>query len=67
MKCEICGYGPTHGTSVYRINPKGEIGRWRCMAHKPDNGDTEILRIVADLERQGDAVTNDAAKGGGDE
>jgi hypothetical protein len=54
-----------NGVSLYRINPKGEIGRWRCMAHKPDNGDTEILTIVADLERQFGATTSDAAKGNG--
>jgi hypothetical protein len=54
-----------NGVSLYRINPKGEIGRWRCMAHKPDNGDTEILTIVADLECQLGATTSDAAKGSG--
>jgi hypothetical protein len=35
MKCEICGKGPISGTSVYRINPKGETGRWCCEVHLP--------------------------------
>jgi hypothetical protein len=63
MKCEVCGMGPVSGTSLYRINPKGEFGRWRCMVHRIPSDDVEILQIVAELERKGGAETNDAAKG----
>jgi hypothetical protein len=35
MKCEICGQGPMHGTSVYRTGEKGpgKDPHWRCQFH----------------------------------
>ena len=33
MKCEICRLGPADGLSVYRVNPKGQEGIWRCKPH----------------------------------
>lgn len=35
MKCEICGQGPlgVNSVTVYRVNPKGVKGIWRCLVH----------------------------------
>lgn len=45
MKCEICGKGPSDGTNLFRQNPKGETGIWRCAAHsKPVEDD--LVKIV---------------------
>ena len=33
MKCEICGIGSMQGVTLYRRNPKGETGIWRCAEH----------------------------------
>lgn len=33
MKCEICGKSVSDGTTLYRQNPKGEKGIWRCKEH----------------------------------
>ena len=49
MKCEICGKSVSDGTSLYRQNPKGEKGIWRCKEHvsciPPD-----VVEIVDILE-----------------
>ena len=31
--CDICGRGPEQGVTVFRANPKGQIGIWRCKDH----------------------------------
>lgn len=46
MKCETCNQGPADGTDLYRINRKGEPGRWRCLAHMPSPPNTELRTIV---------------------
>jgi hypothetical protein len=33
MKCEICNNGPQQGVTVFRVNEKGVMGRWRCREH----------------------------------
>lgn len=33
IACEICHLGPEDGVNVFRANPKGEVGIWRCKAH----------------------------------
>jgi hypothetical protein len=54
MKCEICGQGPMHGVSVFRANPKGQKGIWRCDAHLGDTKpDPEVRELVAILESGG--------------
>jgi hypothetical protein len=30
MKCEICNRGVPDGVDLYRVNPKGIEGIWRC-------------------------------------
>lgn len=32
MKCIICGKGPRQLT-LYRINAKGQPGKWACVEH----------------------------------
>lgn len=46
MKCETCGGKPADGVDLYRVNRKGEAGRWRCLAHMPSPPDPELRRIV---------------------
>lgn len=49
VQCEVCGQGPINGVSVFRQNPKGEKGRWRCEAHlekQPDPGVRELVSIL---------------------
>lgn len=50
MKCEVCGLGPEEGTTVYRQNPLGEVGRWRCREHSQAVYDAELARLVDVLE-----------------
>lgn len=28
--CEVCEKGPADGKTLYRVNPKGVPGIWRC-------------------------------------
>ena len=55
MKCEVCHRGPEQGITLYRVNPKGEIGRWRCDHHMDElqrNGvDPEVGEVVKAIER----------------
>lgn len=40
LKCEVCGV-PGSQTAMFRANPKGEKGRWRCelcLDVPPDEG-----------------------------
>ncbi len=51
MRCEICRLGPArHNVTVYRINPVGETGRWRCLqhlgAHKVDPETRELVEVL---------------------
>lgn len=50
MKCEVCNQGPMHGVSVFRTNPKGEKGIWRCEPHLETKPDPEVLEIVSIIE-----------------
>jgi len=39
MKCMMCGAGPSEdggGTSIFRLNDKGQTGVWACRAHYAD-------------------------------
>ena len=49
MKCEICGKSSTDGATLYRQNPKGETGTWRCKAHV-SYIPTDVVEIVDILE-----------------
>lgn len=50
MRCEVCGKSPDQGANLYRQNPKGQIGIWRCAVHsKPV--DDELVRIVAAIKK----------------
>lgn len=66
MKCEICGKGPAvESVTVYRVNPKGQRGVWRCWQHLSDpqksDVDPEVKQITAIIEEDNakhDAETN---------
>jgi len=55
MKCEVCGFGPMHGVTVYRQNSKGEKGRWRCGGHNEAAIDPEVAEVVDSIENLGEA------------
>lgn len=44
MKCEVCGGCPQNGVDLYRVNAKGQPGRWRCRTHVTP--DSDLQRIV---------------------
>lgn len=46
MRCETCDKGPPDGVDLYRINPKGLAGRWRCIEHMPSPPDPDLRHIV---------------------
>lgn len=54
MKCEVCNQGPEQGVTLYRVNPTGETGRWRCPQHLDEGQrqsvDPEVRRIVEIVE-----------------
>ena len=52
MKCEVCGLGPEQGVTLYRQNPFGEVGRWRCWADTKVTIEPEVKRLV-------DAITQE--------
>jgi hypothetical protein len=48
MKCEDCGASPSDGhTALFRQNPKGEIGRWRCQTCNTAPVAPEVAEIVS--------------------
>lgn len=47
MKCEICNLGPSDGVTVFRQNPKGEKGIWRCGDHTTTAPPREVVEIAA--------------------
>ena len=53
MRCVVCSKGPmdSNPTSVFRINPKGEIGLYACENHKTecDQAVVEIVRVLEKL------------------
>jgi hypothetical protein len=43
MKCEICGLDPsTSNLPIFRTNPLGEIGIWRCWEHLSPDQKTDV-------------------------
>jgi hypothetical protein len=51
IECEICGVRPDRDNiSVFRVNPKGQAGVWRCEAHLETVIDQETLDFVHILE-----------------
>lgn len=52
MKCELCERNPfdTEGSALFRQNPKGEIGVWRCREHSVGPIDTVVNEIVTAIE-----------------
>jgi hypothetical protein len=48
--CEVCEKGPVHGVTVFRVNPKGVAGIWRCRAHltsaQAERQDPETIQLV---------------------
>ena len=50
MKCEICALGPEQGVTLYRQNPFGEKGIWRCWRDTKVTVDPETKRLVDVLE-----------------
>ena len=53
MKCEICGEGPSQGVTVYRQNPLGEVGRWRCEDHNSADVDRGVQELVDTIVQRG--------------
>jgi hypothetical protein len=49
MRCETCRRGPNDGVDLYRVNAKGQTGRWRCLVHMPTPPDPELRQIVETL------------------
>ena len=47
MECEICGFGPPLVT-LFRMNPKGEKGIWRCRECGGEPKD-EIIESIVDI------------------
>jgi hypothetical protein len=39
-----------NGISVFRQNPKGQKGIWRCEAHLDKQPDPEVYELVSALE-----------------
>lgn len=56
MNCEICNKGPREGVTVYRVNPKGVPGIWRCPAHltnaQAERIDSTVITVVTAIERR---------------
>lgn len=51
MKCEICGKSPADGvTTLFRQNPLGEVGIWRCEQDNRVAADPEVAQVVAELQ-----------------
>jgi len=46
LKCEVCGQGPQHGVAVFRCNPKGQKGIWRCEPHMETPINAEVKEIT---------------------
>jgi len=50
MNCEICGKSPRDGVTVFRVNPVGVPGIWRCRAcltsEQADALDLECIRLA---------------------
>lgn len=44
--CEICSASVAKGASLYRVNPKGQPGIWRCIEHMDKLPDPELRQIV---------------------
>lgn len=54
MTCEICGRGPHEGISLFRQNPTGETGVWRCAVHNEVPQDPDVVEIVTIIEQGSD-------------
>lgn len=50
MKCFVCSKGMNEGVSLFRQNPKGEIGIWACILHAKEEIDPVVLSIVKVIE-----------------
>lgn len=63
MKCEICGKGPAEGVSVFRTNPKGVTGVWRCREHLETAIDPSVQQAVSVIEARGISIKNEVVLG----
>lgn len=50
MNCEKCGKGMKDGVTLYRQNPKGETGVWRCSACNRTPVDPETAELIVVIE-----------------
>lgn len=52
MRCEICGVSAASGYALYRVNPKGVAGIWRCAVHLPvgHTVPAEVMEICEAIE-----------------
>ena len=62
MKCEICGRNPQDGTSIFRVNPTGIEGIWRCRncIGKPIDSELDFIVSVIEKRYQGDERAKDS-------
>jgi len=55
FKCEVCGDGMDEGISLFRVNPTGESGVWRCKRHlnhiQESEIDSGVLSVVNAIEK----------------
>jgi hypothetical protein len=47
--CEVCGIKGSV-TPMFRANPKGETGRWRCEGCMTSEIPAEVLAVTDDVE-----------------
>lgn len=45
-QCEVCGWKVSEGADLYRVNPKGVAGVWRCHAHMEEDPPADLKRVV---------------------
>jgi hypothetical protein len=50
VTCEVCGRGMADGVSLFRQNPKGQKGVWRCRECNARPIDPEVNDIVSAIE-----------------
>lgn len=50
MVCAVCGKGPMHGVSIFRMNETGGPALWACNEHK-DQFDGHVPDEVMDIVR----------------
>lgn len=53
MRCENCLGEMDQVGILYRVNPKGEKGRWRCEACMAAPPDADLKAVTEQIRREG--------------